>query len=361
MLTTRATTAEHNVDQLTTDKKTLQGQYDELSDKLKDGVKRVEDKIDAIKLHPDSGAGVVSTTGAPYTPAPAASQSLIPQCGIVDRSFGTITYTSQEDMVVFSSPLAYTPRVIFTTSKIDIDCTVGQGLNYSSYVRDVTKDGFAMTRSLGNNRAYGLDSSWMSLPENDIHIETGTIETANFARAFTTAITPHIGFKKAFGQTPMIHTWIQGLDFPAPAATNDVLRLQTVLDAPTSTGFGLQISTWANTTIANARIGWIAYDATEDGKRIKSGLASIDGNSRKDIDKLNPTPTTKRTAFQGQQRFSRKPAVFAAWSKIDMVCGKIPRLIAAATNPDQDGFDLTMSTWLDNVVYNCDGFWLAME
>ena len=98
-------------------------------------------------------------------------------------------------------------------------------------------------------------------------------------------------------------------------------------------------------------MGWFAYPAEEDGKRVKTGRERIlraAGN------------TTSTIKFYGQP-FSRKPGMLAALAELDFGNNANLRLHTEVTNVTNESMSFQLGTWADTNMDHAEVTWIAIQ
>ncbi|KKY14619.1 hypothetical protein UCRPC4_g06666 [Phaeomoniella chlamydospora] len=272
-----------------------------------------------------------------------------PRSGVYSApNWSTSRDTYSINPVAFDPPFEKQPRMISGLSHIDTPAS--EAVRVAISHENVTNSHFeAFARAFGGSFAYGIASSWMTLPENDIHMETGVFDTLDFPRFNSEQIVSRVTFSKKFTRKPIILVWLFEINLTKGwhSITTDATTIRE--DA-----FDLKISTWAGRNLDGARVGWLAYDANEHDKRIKSGRITVTRQDHWKKSTMN---------FEGSP-FSKQPATFIALSLMDCGDDQNLRFACGVDSVTTTSMNYHCGTWAaagsDNM-HQTEYVWVAME
>lgn len=290
---------------------------------------------------------------------PDAAAPYYGEIGNNELSISSVKNTSLEYAIVFNKPLAYTPRILTGLSMIDTASDPPyQGPGVTVYNSKISKEGISVVRGTGEAKSWSVNAWWMTLPENGIQMDTGVVDAAGIVRSITMA-TPFkldIKFSKRFPRGPKVHVWIQAVDWECPGLWK---RLEVNASNINEAGCTINISTWSDTIVRSARVAWLAYDADQQNKRIKSNEVSINNGSRAK-QPIRSNFDFNAIAFQGD-RFSRTPGMFTAFARLDVNPSFGFRTLSRVQNVKQESFEHCLQTWHDSEIYEVRAVWIAMD
>lgn len=250
----------------------------------------------------------------------------------------------------FQPPYSKVPRVLSGLARVEQErgTPIRVGMNH----QNVTPDGFEMSaRAFGGGMSYGMGSSWLALPENDIHFETGVIDSTVYGRsADRQSIRNRVPFANKFVGIPRVITWLYELNFDRGWHSMATNALNLAEDS-----FEINIYTWAGRSFDGVKVGWLAFNDTGCVSRAKTGIISV---LRAERYKTGATVT-----FDGAP-FSKPPAVFFALTEFDSGDEKNLRLTGEVVNVSKTGFTYNCGTWANPDDHNMDHsnwLWIAIE
>lgn len=251
--------------------------------------------------------------------------------------------------IKFSSPLLQPPRLLYGLSHVDQQAQ--ERFTLRSEAIDITCEAFTLnTFTAGGARSYKPTSHWLTLPENDIHFETGISDTYDRTRSDNNQmVSSRVSFSRHFKSTPSVVSWLYEVNI-----ANGWRSLRTDAVNVDSNHFDLRIHTWANRNMDGARAGWVAIDDNGCKARAKTGSVTV---SRAERDKF------EHVEFGGPA-FSKTPAVFIALAELDAGEGQNTRLRGEVTSVTETGFQFTYGTWAGANDHNMDHarwIWVAAE
>lgn len=252
---------------------------------------------------------------------------------------------------IFQPPYSEVPRMLSGLAKVDQE-RGPVDIRVVMKHQNVTPNGF---ESFGSTYAgacsYAPKMSWLTLPENDIHFETGVFNTHSLGRSADMPIVNfHVPFTKKFVGAPTVVTWLYDLSFSSgwhSIATN----AQNV----TQDSFELVINTWAGRLFDGVQVGWLAFDDTGCVSRAKAGRIGATRDAR--------YKSGETVMFAGEG-FSKTPAVFCALTELDAGDDRNLRLVAEVLSTTQTGFSYNCGTWANADDHNMDHstwVWIAIE
>ena len=274
------------------------------------------------------------------------------QAGYVPSdAWGNIPNNTQTIIRKFQPPYSKVPRVLSGLSRVDQER--GAPIRVAMSHQNVTPDGFEMFgRTFNGGMAYGAGSSWLALPENDIHFETGVFDTYLSSRsADRQNVRSRVPFANKFVGLPRVVTWLYELNFDRgwhSMATNAVNLAED--------SFEIDIHTWAGRQFDGVRVGWLAFnDTTGCASQAKAGTIQVLRGER--------YRSGANVTFTGAA-FSKPPAVFIALTEFDSGDDKNLRLTGEVFDVSKTGFKYNCGTWSNPDDHNMDHahwIWIAIE
>ena len=253
--------------------------------------------------------------------------------------------SSAKFVVPFAAPYLKPPRVIHGISHFDLES--GRRRAFCGSLNDVTKSGMAYhAATWGGSFGYGFEISWMTLPENGIHFEHGSYDAI---QPGAKALSNRMFFSKPFvNGPPIVRCWFYEVN---KKADTEWFSLKTFASNITDRSFTINVESWAGRDFDDARVCWIAYDSAEDGKRVKSACETVTRAVKTSVGRVN---------FPGQP-FSKIPAVFCAYSQIDMGPDRNLRGHSEISSWDTNGMTRSFGSWGDTDMDHVEVVWLAVE
>ncbi|KAK4694378.1 hypothetical protein P7C71_g3198, partial [Lecanoromycetidae sp. Uapishka_2] len=245
----------------------------------------------------------------------------------------------------FPTTLSQPPRILYGLSGIDVERNGRLGVACDP--KDLSVTGFTVEpRSFGGSQAYGINFSWLTLPNNGVHFEFGQLDTYSLTNFNKLSTTQRIEFPNAFKSPPKVLAWFYEIN-----KIGDWCSLKTYPKDASSTGFNIVIESWANRPFDGARVCWLAYEAEEDGKRVKSDKNLVD----------RATKFAKQDAPWYGTPFTQKPAVFIGISELDFSMGRNIRVRANIDGATNERLQWSYGTWDDSDMDHLIVTWLAVE
>jgi hypothetical protein len=252
---------------------------------------------------------------------------------------------SKNQAVGFKTHLSDAPTMIYALSWVDI--ILSDGVRAIAELPRVSGDGFTMNLKAGNQcRPFDIQASWLTLPNNGIHFESGVFESWSLGRDIHENVTQRITFAEPFSEPPEICCWFVEINCGAGWHS-----LKTYTKNITKEGFTLKIDTWAGRSFDGAKVQWLAFDTAEDGKRVKRGLSTItrgQGANKEDL------------PFYGTP-FSRPPATIIGITELDLGDNAGFRLQCVIHSATKDRLAWEYGTWADTNMDHAVFTWLAVE
>jgi hypothetical protein len=279
-----------------------------------------------------------------------AIQTKDAQCGrflACDKGWGGNTNSDSHARceVEFPRPYQNTPKLLFGLSFVDFEAKKPRICALSR--PNVSHSGFSVeVGSWGGSNSYNIGCHWLALPD-DLHLETGMVHTWGGGQSKYETFTQRITFNQSFEDTPRVHVWFQGISYTEMG----YMSIFCFPEEITSNSFTLKISTGDNRTFQNARVQYLAYPSSENGKRIKSAKEGL-GNS--------PGHADTKGSFYGNP-FNKTPETFIAISKLDFGSDRNTRFSVKAKAPNNRELEWHMGTWGDSQMTAADSTWIAIE
>lgn len=150
--------------------------------------------------------------------------------------------------------------------------------------------------------------------------------------------------------------------------TNYDHRISTTAIQIDVSGFTTKVSTWNDSGIYGVCVTWFAFDddfiknpQDDNAKRVQCGRLPI----RKTLPgySLNKGKGDRKylNNIIFDKAFSSPPLVFVAISSLNVLNSKDLRISVISENILNTGFDLTVLTWADTIIFSCDISWIAFE
>ncbi|KAK5053308.1 hypothetical protein LTR84_002282 [Exophiala bonariae] len=279
--------------------------------------------------------------------------SVLSENGCISASDHGMTHEMGQNTQIavrFSTPFTNPPRMIYGLSHID--CVDGEnvvdaaGPRVAFDVVDIAADGFQATaRTFGNCVPWDLKMSWLTLPENGIHFETGTFDTSTVRNDSRSLAVTAVTFSRPFQRNPIVCCWFTEVDIPYGWRS-----LRTWAARITHDGFVLSVDTWADRVWKNARVNWLAYDAEEDGRRIKSSVQIV---------KRHEVRNFSSPWLRDPQ--ARDPTTFIAITELDCGPSRNTRISGQITNITGGRLIGEIGTWDDTDMDHLHCTWISIE
>jgi len=116
-------------------------------------------------------------------------------------------------------------------------------------------------------------------------------------------------------------------------------------------GFTTVIGARAGRHFDGARVGWIAYDADEDGKWVRSGNTITRRNEAGNYD----------FPFYGPAPYSKAPAIFIGIQEIDFGNDRPLRVHSEISVVTRERLTWQVKTWADSNMDHMACDWIAIE
>ncbi|KAM3081835.1 hypothetical protein ACMFMG_004305 [Clarireedia jacksonii] len=253
------------------------------------------------------------------------------------------------NLVKFYHPYTSAPRMISGLTKLDQSSR--SPIRLEMRHQNQTSTGFeVITRTFLGAKSYGSLMSWMALPDNDIHIETGVYNSLGMYRfGNDRMVVNRIPFSRRFNQSPRVVTWIYEVDM-----SNGWHSITTGVSAAYEEHFDISIKFWSNNNNA-IRIGWLSFSDTGCNNRMKVGHIRVTKEEK-----------WKRgnVTFDGIP-FTKIPAVFIALMEFDVDDDYNLRLHGQVTDRTVEGFSFECGSFSsskhENNMNRCQWVWIAAE
>ena len=218
------------------------------------------------------------------------------------------------DNVYFQKPYVAAPRLPVALTMLDI--SKDADITISAKVDNVTKDRFTIhTDSWGDTKRYNTGASWIELAPYNFEYQNGEILfTPNGEAEMTSAIK----FSDQFPTPPAVEVFLNALEMGKENAWHVLANATDV----TTTGFNLNLKSWADTDLEHARVAWVALPADRP---------NVFGKNAGTEYKLSTRQSSGTVSFGST--FSKIPRVFFGLKSISL---------------GNDG-DLKINVYVDNV------------
>lgn len=323
-------------------------------DKTKAELKEAQDEKTKLKGQLDQKTKEYDEAQAQLGPLKKTAEKITtqPQSGLTAAAgWNTSKNLIRTTPVSFSPAYPQPPRMLYGISHVDSEYS--QPIKIACHAQDIKSNGFtAQHWTFQNGFSYGHHLSWLTLPENDIHMETGVFDTYDFPKSVSgsdTFVVSRINFTRPFTSPPKVVFWFYELNLEngwhSVALQSGSVRAES---------FDLRINSWASRKFEGVRVGWFAYDSAEHNKRIKSGRVRVERNQPWRMENLN---------FEGQA-FTKNPATFFALCEIDSGDDKNLRLDGKVETVGTTSMRFQAGTWAtggDHNLDHADWTWIALE
>ncbi|KAI0147799.1 hypothetical protein GGR57DRAFT_475869 [Xylariaceae sp. FL1272] len=245
---------------------------------------------------------------------------------------------------VFARKYAEPPKLLFGLNLID--CEANRNRCLAMEFPSVQDDSFSVQAAAWNGtRGYEVGCSWMTLP-NDLHLETGMLDTWNTGEGNRDRIRREIFFSQSFKTAPVVCVWLQSFEWTG----DNFMSIKCSADNITSNSFVFQVESWAGRRFSNVRVQYLAYPSEENGKRVKSGTTEV---------KRHQGKVEMHCPFYGEP-FKTDPAAFIAIRETDFGRGRNTRFVTNAV-ADRNTLKWDCGTWADTDMDHAVVQWIALE
>lgn len=136
-----------------------------------------------------------------------------------------------------------------------IDSSAGDNFRISMYIDDESRDGMRVhITTWADTFLSSAACNWFKCANDDPDFRVGSVESNG-------PLSKWISFDRAFGSTPKVIVWLNGLDESYQHNT----RIRVYASDADKSGFRLHIETWSKTSINWAAVSWIAHSADLQG------------------------------------------------------------------------------------------------
>ncbi|KAI9932381.1 hypothetical protein MW887_009894 [Aspergillus wentii] len=220
-------------------------------------------------------------------------------------------------------------------------------------VKAVVKDQQTLTPSIStwaDSAIYSAGISWLGVGPKLGFLQHG-ICTAELTAASPRPVNPTlVEFSTPFRTPPKVICFLQDIDMDS----NDNWRIKAYPSDITPQSFKINIDPGAGTILHEASVGWLAYPAETVG--VASGR--IDTN---DLRSWNDTQQHNASCTSFSKPFSKIPNVFVVLDSFDYDGDQNPRLRVSTSLVTPDGFNWSLQSWADSIMYQAGASWFAWE
>ena len=312
---------------------------------------------DKSKLSSNPNSNMIGATAQAYDYAAQNDapkrQITYAQSGVLEPSQWSATTRDCKNTAKkqFQPTYTSTPKMISGFSRIDQE--KNNPVRVAAGHENAAPTGFdAFFRTFGNECAYAPKLAWLSLPENDVHFETGVFETYNAARIDKEQkVRARLPFSKKFVGKPLVISWLYELSF-----SRGWHSIFTEARAATEDSFELAVETWyEGRTFDGIRTGWLAFNDIGCTSHVKYGRIVCSKE-------LGFWRKGESVTFEGEA-FSKTPAVFFALAQMDAGDDRNLRLSGEVLSATRTGFTYQCGTWAldDHNLFHCEWIWVAVE
>ncbi|CAJ0538540.1 Ff.00g066010.m01.CDS01 [Fusarium sp. VM40] len=260
--------------------------------------------------------------------------------------------------ILFTPPYLVAPRVTLGLKLLD----VGNSGNISvrAAAAKVTETDFALSiDSWADAQLFNAAAAWIEFTESDSDYQVGEFNTldsrklTNFPATDKDGIrrdTEHFDFPDGqYTDEPNILVWLSAIDLDK----GHNWRVKAHATNITSSGFDLNIDTWADTIMFSATASWVAYPKGHEG--VANGRVS----SSDLRDWYPPSALDSKKVKFPPKVFDREPKVFLAISELDLDSSTNLRVKVSADKIDASGFVWRAESWGDSSMFNVGADWIA--
>jgi hypothetical protein len=279
----------------------------------------------------------------------------------------TGTYTTREQrpwfppvarnvkQVTFSPPHDTPPDVAVGLTELDISNAAN--IRISAFADRITSTDMSVHLDAWSNTSlYSAGCTWLE----DRQAEFDDLQVGNFSTKElhpwhepTKTNSKYIRFPRAFSSPPKVLVWLKSVDM----AKNFNWRVEAYPSRDVSTtGFTININTWADSILYSADAAWIAYREPADRARVHSGAADT-----KQYRPWSPAQLNNggRIDFPADT-FDRLPkTLLLAVNRFDFDCRRNIRFRAFADTISEAGFRWHVDSWADSLCYGAGITYIA--
>lgn len=238
----------------------------------------------------------------------------------------------------------------------ELDISQAANIRVRAYVDRITTANMSVhLDSWSNTALYAAGCTWLEDRQEESNIQVGNFSTTELHpwHQPTKTNSKWIRFPNAFPSAPKVVVWLKAVDMSkdfnwrvVAFASNDV----------STTGFTININTWADSILYFAEASWIAYLETSDKAKIYSGSADTS-----QYRPWNPPQLTNGGKIDFPAgTFDRLPkTLLLAVNKFDFDYRRNLRFKAYANTISEAGFRWHVNSWADSLCYGAGVSYIA--
>jgi hypothetical protein len=196
---------------------------------------------------------------------------------------------------------------------------------------------------------YSAGCTWLDICKHDRDFQYGKFSAVNLSQNHTHSST-YITFEKPYASVPKIVVWLQELDIDRRYNW----RVKAYAENVTTTGFTLNILTWASTILYKATASWIAHSSTRSN--ITSGQFST-----QEIRSWDKPQVINGTSIVFDKKFERPPRVLVALNSFDVDHNTNLGIKAHVRDITAEGMNLNIDSWDGTTLYSGRASYLAIQ
>lgn len=248
---------------------------------------------------------------------------------------------------IFRPQFAQPPRLIYGLRLLDLE--KDHDWRIWPTMGEVTGSSMKWSMAIADgSKANAMDMSWLALPDNDIHFETGVFDSIHEAHVGSTGIATRIPFSRPFVGEPIVVCWFIGIS----KGNTGWLSIKTYPRDIADSAFTLHIESWAERRFTSARVGWLAYDSRENGKRVHAFAGD---------QVLRAQRTVEYDSQWYGSTHGRAPATFIAFNELDFGMGTNLRAKATIEGASKEKLQWSFGTWGDTDMDHLKVTWIGIE
>ena len=254
---------------------------------------------------------------------------------------GTFTNSStdasltESDTISFKGTYVIAPRMPVALTMLDI--SKDEDITISARVDGITTSQFTIhTDSWGKTKRHGTGASWIVLAPYNLEYQNGEV---TFAPKGEAEMTSAIQFAYPFATPPRVEAFLNGLEMGKDKGWHVLANATDV----TTTGFNLNLKSWADTNLVAAKVAWVAFPA--DRPNVYGNNAGTG---------YKPSTRNQSGTVSFGSTFSKVPKVFYGFKSISFGNDGDLKVEVSVDNVKETGF-----TWHLDAMENGGTFYSA--
>ncbi|KAJ3569493.1 hypothetical protein NP233_g5020 [Leucocoprinus birnbaumii] len=251
--------------------------------------------------------------------------------------------------IPFPSAFVLPPRLPLGIRQLDIDNDANiRARTMANNITSQSADYHVMT--WGGTKLYsGIVNSLNLAPYN---LEFSSGEVTRDLKGADDPTSVRVDFERPFISPPTVIVFFSHIDLDQ----NYNWRLKTSATHIDQEGFTLNIETWWDTILYEAKVSWIAYPSD----RPEVWSTSVNTMEVRPYDRPQTT-ASKAVTFPTSAGFYKKPRIFVGFNWFDINCKHNFRLRAYVDNVHVGGLTWHIDTWSDSIVYSAGASIIAIR